>query len=309
MLVERREGAVLVVDAASGSVLRTLPATGANETPPAIHDRILYQVQPDGRITGIHIDNPFEPFTIWRHASSDAWLRVLDVDAHRLYVADGGNELYAIDRVFGRKEWTYAVSTHFLEELAISGDTLVLASDGGVRALDARTGRELWMLGRVDGWPVYGPAAIMNDSAYVATADGKIFGLALADGKERWRYEASSDACSQDKPRCFARDGVVYACFDGATRAVSVESGKVVWTHDKPPVALGEGVLVVRGDDDTLVGVETAGGRQIWTRTLDQSIATRPVVDAGVAYVRDHAGKLHALAVETGEVLWVVGKS
>ena len=300
VLVEQQD-AVLVVDTESGSVLERLHSSGVNQTAPAICDRILYQVQPDGRITGIHIDNPQKPFAIWQHDEARAPLRLLGVDAHRVYVADS-DELYAIDRVFGQRVWSYAMSTQHVDELAISGDTIVLSADERVRAIDARLGREMWSH---DAESSVGPAAIMDDTAYVATADGKVLGLSLSDGTECWRYDGTTDACSHDRPWSFARDGVVYACFDDAVRAISIETRKVGWTFGSFPVALGEGVLIAQGDDDTLIGIDTARGQQIWTRTLDEDMVVRPVVDGQVAYVRDDTGKLHAVSVKTGAVLWV----
>ena len=302
VLVEHHDGVVFVLDARSGSLLRSLRATGTNEASPAIHDRILYQVQTDGRITGIHVDNPQTPFTIWKHPNPETWVRILHVDAHRLFVAGGDNHLHAIDRVFGTVAWSLPIDSALLEELTFVEDSLLVSDQDRVRAVNVRTGQTVWEYRAQD---TVGAGAVHGNRLYVASLDGVVHGLDLGSGREVWRYEGGDRACYRYGPRVFVQAGQVFACFDGETRAIAIDTRKVRWTQESQPVAVAPGVLLLQHGDDTLQGVDGASGKVLWSRELDDDLGSRPTVSEAMAFVRDATGKLHALDTQTGAVRWV----
>ena len=303
VLVEDQRGIMVVVDATSGAVLKTLRASGSNEAPPAIHDRILYQVQTGARITGIHIDNPQTPFEIWKHPDAEARLRILAVDAHRLYVASNDERLRAIDRVHGTEVWSLAAETRYVDELTIEGDTIIVAGGERVEAANVRTGRSLWSFQAEDN---VGVARVLDGTVYVVSLEGVVHGLSLSSGREVWRYDADDDACNMYGPHVFVQPGTVFACFDETAQAIDLESGKVRWSHERVPVGLGDDVLLLRGDSETLYGLDANSGKQLWRRELDDSMWTIPTVAHGVAYVRNHVGKLYAVDLKTGAVRWTL---
>lgn len=301
VLVEHHRGVVFVVDAQSGTMLRSLRATGTNEAPPAIFDRILYQVQSDGRVTGIHVDNPQVPFRIWSHPDPETWIRILRVDAHRLFIASGDDQLTAVDRVFGATRWTLPIDTEFLEELTISGDVLLVSDAERARAVNVRTGQVLWTFGArgTTGTPFVDGAMV-----YVASFDGVVHGLDLSTGSPVWRYESDERPCYRFGPRVFAQSGHVFACFDDETRAIAVDSRKLRWSLAGQPVALAKDVLILHHDGDTLSGVSTSTGKVLWSREFPSDIGARPAVDDDRAYVRDDEGVLHAIDLRTGVIRW-----
>lgn len=301
VLVEHPRGVMFVVDAQSGTMLRSLRATGTNEAPPAIFDRILYQVRSDGAVTGIHVDNPQVPFRVWNHPDPETWIRILRVDAHRLYIASGDNQLTAVDRVFGTTPWTLPIDTEFLEELTIAGDVLLVSDAERTRAVNVRTGQVLWNFraGGTTGAPFVDGAMV-----YVASFDGVVHGLELSTGSPLWRYESDDRPCYRLGPRVFVQAGHVFACFDDETRAIAVDSRKARWSLAGQPVALAKDVLIVLPDSDTLAGVAVKTGKVLWSRDFQSDLGTRPAVDDGKAYVRDEEGVLHAIDLGTGAVRW-----
>jgi outer membrane protein assembly factor BamB len=301
VLVEHHDGVVFVLDARSGSLVRSLRATGTNEASPAIHDRILYQVQSDGRVTGIHVDNPQTPFTIWKHPDPETWVRILHVDAHRLFVAAGDNHLYAVDRVFGTVGWSLPIDTTLLEELTFVEDSLLASDQDRVRAVNVRTGQTVWEYRAQDR---VGAGEVHGNRVYVASLDGVVHGLDLGSGREVWRYEGGDPACYRYGPRVFVQAGQVFACFDGETRAIAIDTRKVRWTQESQPVAVAPGVLLLQHDDDTLQGVDVASGRVLWSRSFEDDLGSRPTVSEAMAFVRDTTGKMHALDTQTGAVRW-----
>ena len=58
------------------------------------------------------------------------------------------------------------------------------SSEGDVVALDAADGKQVWKV-RVRG-EVLAPPAVGSDIVVVRTVDGRLVGLNLQDGQERW---------------------------------------------------------------------------------------------------------------------------
>jgi alcohol dehydrogenase (cytochrome c) len=91
-------------------------------------------------------------------------------------------------------------------------------------------------------------------------------------------------------------DGVVYAQdLQSNVMAISVATGKVLWTHDyNSPNGGPDGVNVVNGTvyastDDAAVALNAANGSQLWSRTLvrndHEGIDSTPGYDHGTVYV------------------------
>jgi outer membrane protein assembly factor BamB len=301
VLMEHHAGVVFVLDAPSGTMVRSFRASITDRLPPAIHDRILYQVQPQGRITGIHIDNPQEPFEVWKHPEQSARIRIRAVDAFRLYVAGPEDRLYAIDRVFGSLRWTLPIDTCRLQDLTITDDTLIVTDGPRCRSVDARTGRVLWEYLAPN---TVGAATIHREHVYIASSDGILWGLDVSSGRQRWRYDGGADACDSYHPSVFAQDNSVFACFDGQTRAISVQDRSVTWKQQGQPVAIAPSLLLLQSSNDTLHGVLTTTGKIAWTTRFDESVSARPVIWQSLAFVRDDEGRLFALDLRSGTKRW-----
>ncbi len=99
---------------------------------------------------------------------------------------------------------------------ACDGETVVLGGRGRtVYALDTAEGGLQWKTttkGTMESSPV-----IVGDAAYYATGRGRLFGVGLKDGEERWTFEAggsfkASPAVSEGRLVIGNTDGVLY-CF------------------------------------------------------------------------------------------------
>lgn len=133
--------------------------------------------------------------------------------------------------------------------LVIAGNRLVFGSsaDDTVRALDARTGRELWRC--TTGGPIRVAPQIADDRVYFGSDDGWIYCLDAATGKPAWTFNA---APSPDQiignDRLISRwpirtgvlvdDDVAYAVAGmWATEgiyayALDADTGNVIWCND-----------------------------------------------------------------------------
>ncbi|MCL2823207.1 MAG: PQQ-like beta-propeller repeat protein [Polyangiaceae bacterium] len=299
--VEHVDGAVFVLDERDGSLIRALRATGQNDGPPAIFDRILYQVQPDGRITGIHVDNPQDPFPLSKHANPNTWIRILAVDAHRLYISAGDGRIYGIARSTGAVAWGVDARTEGLEDLPIFGDLAFVSEGKRLRAISVLDGRVLWSYTAKKS---VGPAVVKGNRVYVASADGIVHGLDLGNGQKVWGYDAGSGACGSGNPRVFVGAGSVYSCFGGKTHAVALSNSKLQWRADGKAVAISGDVVVVKRSGNTLEGVSAKTGKSVWSRKLDGNLVANPTASGSLVFVRVGSGKLHAVDAVSGAVRW-----
>lgn len=154
---------------------------------------------------------------------------------------------------------------------ALAGDSLfVAAADGSVSRINAASGSQVWRTKA--GMPL--TAGVGSDGATVVVAGEKGVLLAFdADGKLRWKAQASSEVLSAP--------------------------------------AVGQGLVVVRSVDNRVAGYDAESGERRWVaqRTVPPlTLRSAPgIVIAGpTAFVGLPGGRLLALALSNGGPRWEV---
>lgn len=182
-----------------------------------------------------------------------------------MYRADAGRSGYSPDPLPGQLElrWTHQgqpprpawpssmrITYDFASQAVIVGQTIVLGSttDDRVTALDAATGRPRWSF--FTGGPVRFAPAAWRDRVFVASDDGFLYALSLADGQLLWQHRGGPSArmCLGNErliSRWPARGGplvlddtVYYAAgiwpSEGVyLHALDAATGAVRWTNDR----------------------------------------------------------------------------
>ncbi|HEY7839979.1 MAG TPA: outer membrane protein assembly factor BamB, partial [Gammaproteobacteria bacterium] len=155
---------------------------------------------------------------------------------------------------------------------ALSTQRLYVAdSDGRVEALDATNGTRLWSTDvdeRITGGPGVGENAVL-----VGTGEGGVIALDSETGRRLWRATVSSEVLS-------------------------------------PPLK-SEGIVIVRTNDGKVFALDGAKGTQMWIydRTVPALTlrgTSSPVIVRGVVIAGFDAGRLAALDLRTGRLLWEV---
>lgn len=191
---------------------------------------------------------------------------------------------------------------------------------GGLVALDLATGAERWRYRTP--FPAVGAAAAASDTVVVATKNGELHAVALADGAPRWRSDVaaglSSFSASLWSPPTIA-DGLVYVALQGNFTALDLATGAVVWSRDPADpefnwlgslaaVAISEGTAIAAFN--RTLGVASASattGVPNWSQKDGRTIAVNasPVVDNGVVYLVTAAGTASAANLSTGSPRWI----
>lgn len=198
----------------------------------------------------------------------------------------------------------------------------VFAADrrGRVSAYDAASGRSLWSVeskAAVSGGPGNGEGLVL-----VGTSDGEVLALDEGSGAERWRVRVSSEVLSAPVA---AQGVVVVRTVDGKLFGLDVHEGKRLWTHDSSVPALtlrSTSAPVIAGDmvlggfaSGRLVALSINDGRMLWETVIAEphgrselerlvDISAEPQVVGRTIYVTSYQGRVAALDLESGRLIW-----
>ena len=152
--------------------------------------------------------------------------------------------------------------------------------------------------------------ALMPDAVYAANAKGKLFKLQRASGKRLWRANSGFTISAA----VGAGNGLVLIGGAKGELAAFGEDGKLRWQTtvssevlNAPQIA--DGVVVVRTGDGRINGLDAADGKRLWLyeRAMPSLIVRSHAgvtIDRGTVYAGFAAGKLAAISLTTGVVLW-----
>jgi outer membrane protein assembly factor BamB len=201
------------------------------------------------------------------------------------------------------------------------GDTIYAADPKGrVSAYAADSGRRLWRT-NVDH-PVSGATAAGDDLVVVATKKGEVVALNATDGHRRWTANVSSEVLA---PAAIRAGVVVVQSADGKLAAFDAANGKRLWVYERsePPLSLyGTAAPVIVGDvvlagfaSGKIVGVQVRDGKMLWEmqvapprgrneieRLVD--VDASPLVVGKVMFAASYHGKIIAVDLQTGRILW-----
>jgi outer membrane protein assembly factor BamB len=179
---------------------------------------------------------------------------------------------------------------------AASGLAFVGANNGVLFCFDYLRGRQRWSF--QTGGPIKSTAAVVGDTVYVTSWDGRLYGLLGASGDERFQVATlapsmSSPAVHEDRAYFGNDDGVLYA--------TSRHDGTVAWTFAtagaiaSSPTLVQESSLLVLGSRDQrvyLLDLSTGGLRQ--TIALGHPLSAIPVAVDDTLFLNDDAGTVYA---------------
>ena len=203
---------------------------------------------------------PAEPAWSTKLGSSVVAAAIMD-DTH-VYVALREHTLVALHRESGVIVWTWAGDTVF--SMAAGGGGLFLVTTGGLRALDAATGYELWTV-PVDA-RVTAPVAWEAGWIVLAVEPGELLGVRAGDGQIVWRH--SLGATTTHVP-AFGGEGALYTSLsDGRVVALGLDKGSRLWERTFPgtlgaPAATRDRVFV-GSTDNFLYALNPTTGRDEW---------------------------------------------
>ena len=241
------------------------------------------------------------------------------LDGDVIYTSDFKGRVSAFSADGGRTLWNVKIK-HLVTGAATAGDGIVVVASkkGEVIALDQHDGRRLWSTSLSS--QVLAPAAIHAGIVVVQSVDGKIAGLSASDGKRLWLYERSEPPLSLygTAGPVIVDDMVLSGFASGKIAAIQIREGKLLW---ELPVAQPHGrneierlvdvdasplvvgnILYAASYQGKVIAVDLQVGRMLWSR--DVSTYSGMDADTNNLYLTDDRGAVIALDQRTGASVW-----
>jgi outer membrane protein assembly factor BamB len=272
----------------------------------------------------VEIDTRVKVTRLWGNdmgkGSGDRYLKLAPVYAQEtIYVAEYDGEIKAVNTTNGKIIWSQDADARITGGPG-AGDSLVMVGTGEAEILtfSAETGESLWR-GKVSSEVLSAPQ-VSNNIVVVRTIDGKIYGLDAADGNSLWVYDRTVPALTLrgTSSPIIAGDLVISGFDGGRLTAIELYTGKPVW---EARIALGSGrselermididaepvvvddVIYVATYQGRIAAVTLDGGRILWTRDISSHAGL--CADESAVYITDDNSHIWALDRFTGNSLW-----
>lgn len=258
--------------------------------------------------------------TIWTQKSEKRLAAAPGADGKRVIVGTLDGEVLAFDAQDGEMLWEAQLSSELLAAPTLTEELVILCgNDGRIAALNLSSGKLAWQVDR--DVPLLslrgtGSAVVEGDTAFVPGDDGKVTALNIADGAVRWEQAVNISSGRNELERIADIDGgsvvisgdLFVAGYNGQTSAVASNTGSTLWTFQGPSVvglSVDNRRVFVSNSKSEIIALDRRSGAQLWKQdALLNRFVTKPaLVDEKYVVVGDLEGYLHALDIESGELV------
>ncbi|GIF78283.1 outer membrane protein assembly factor BamB family protein [Asanoa siamensis] len=307
---------------------------------PVIHDGVVYAGTRDENGDGnsrIHAIRLADGKELWNYEVPQSIHGSLAYADGLVFAPTLGSELYAVDVRDGRLRWKAVPEqaaapnnqrTYGYYSPAVSGHTVLwpyqtrfgIGSQGVLKALDTRTGKQIWASPMSGATMSDGTPAVMDGTVFVGneTAD-RVLAYDLATGARKWTSAESLGSWQDGVPT--AAEGKVFIGANNGIVARDARTGATLWTYRSTrsslvssgstpsAAAVRDGIVYMGFPSGAVVALDAATGTVVWERVLPGDIyhggvMSSPVVAGDTLFVGANNGRFYALATDTGQILW-----
>lgn len=236
-----------------------------------------------------------------------------------IFAAAHDGTIIALDAANGSKRWKAKTDLPLSSGPATDGKLVVAgSSNGDVIALDAETGEFRWSVTVTS--EVLAAALVVPDKVVIRTVNGKLAALNSLTGETLWTIQQSMPRLSVrgTSVPVIANNMVISGFDNGRIAAVDLSDGGVLWDVllDAPSgrtaierlvdinssVQIAGGDVYVVGYQGRLGAIALESGQLLWSREM--SSYNGLAVDIKTIYVSDQRSELVALSRASGRELW-----
>jgi outer membrane protein assembly factor BamB len=180
-------GALMVIDAETGTIQQNTPLPGTPDTAPAFAKGRAFVHTDDGSLTAI---DTLTGATVWSARGSAGFDAAPIVFGGAVYSCDAAGTARRYDAATGDETWQLAVtSSPFAGTPACDGELLYLPADDGVHLVAAERGQSVRRYPLRQ--PVRSSPVVVGGTLFFGATDGVLYGALPGHGLERL-YETTS---------------------------------------------------------------------------------------------------------------------
>jgi len=147
--------------------------------------------------------------------------------------------------------------------------------------------------------------ALVGDTLYVTSFDGRVYAIDAARGKRRWATATKGPLYASP---VVAHGAVYVGSMDHFFYALDAKNGRVRWKFDAgtplfATAAVFNGVVCF-GANKKIVGLDAATGKPRWEQAAGGLFQSRAAAADGVFYLGGWDNTLYALDAGTGQIKW-----
>lgn len=193
-------------------------------------------------------------------------------------------------------------------------DTLYIAFNQEVRAIDLEAGRELWHYPAEPDRALtfYAPPAVSDDGIVILGGyDQNVYALSTGSGRPEtiWVFEEPTDRIIGGP--VISAETVLIPSADHKLYAVDINNGQSIWAQPfeseyalwSSPLVDGE-TIYLASLDHSVYALDLESGNLIWESDLGAAISDTPTLSNGLLLCGNFEGNLFALDKQTGREVW-----
>lgn len=161
----------------------------------------------------------------WTYEHQDDIGGGFSMDDKFLYTGSNNGELFALNKLNGKKEWIFNSGGRIFSTPAISDNRIIFGSTTGKVYCINKAGKELWTF--TSERPVVSSPLIKGNRVFVGFSDGTFRCLDMQTGKIIWEFNGIGEGFVQTA--LLYQNNVYFGAWNSTFYALDQETGKLKW--------------------------------------------------------------------------------
>jgi len=231
----------------------------------------------------------------------------------RLFFGASDGNFYSVNAKTGKVIWTFPTRSENIAEPLLdttNGMVYFLSGANVVYALDAESGRQVWLYSRQDNsnFSIRGGSkpALKEGNLYVGFSDGTLVNLNAKTGNLQWELPLNKNKKFRDIDSTPIIDGdqVYISGYDDKLYCISAQKGDLLWKVDGggyDPITIYGDKIYYSTTQGEVWALQKGNGQKLWSYKLKEGIATQVKIYKGLAVFGESQGDLRFLDANTGK--------
>lgn len=233
----------------------------------------------------------------------------------RLFLGASDGSFYSLQASTGKILWTFPTRTENIAEPLLDTSTGIvyfLSGANVVYAVDAESGRQIWLYSRQDNsnFSIRGGSkpALKDGNLYVGFSDGTLVNLNAKTGNLQWELPLNKNKKFRDIDATPVIDGdqIYISGYDDKLYCISAQKGDVLWKVDGGgyfPITIFGDKIYYSTTGGEVWALQKGNGQKLWNYKLKEGVATQVKIYKGLAVFGESQGALKFLDANTGKAI------